>query len=231
MSEYSESVDPLGHVSGTLRVPQEMMRTYSYLRDYLKREMVRMLTAEGRGADAHLAHLATGEMVLPRKLLDDDPWLRTYLVRVFEDACLDWRTHIVGGPNRLNPATGLPEFDVGRDEGSDAGRGGYGFDDGGFDSGFNAPGDVDERTGFDVDHRDPTGGGDRGRRDYASVPGGGAAIEAGCSVPRRSRQPGTGHQYELSGRLRLRADWSAAMGYQRQQLWREYLEQLWIYAE
>ena len=118
-SEYSESHDPLGHTSGALRVPQDMLRTYSYLRDYVKREMARMLAAEGRGADAHLAHLATGEMVLPRKLLDGDPWLRSYLVRVFEDAGLDWRMNLVGGPNRHNPATGLPEFDAGRDEVSD----------------------------------------------------------------------------------------------------------------
>ncbi len=125
-SEYSKEHDPLGHSSGALRVPQEMMRTYDQLRDYVKRQMVRMLSAEGRGVDAHLAHLATGEMVLPRQLLDGDPWLPTYLVRVFEDADLDWRVYLVGGPNRINPATGLPEFDPSgeRDEGSDADRGG-----------------------------------------------------------------------------------------------------------
>ena len=71
-------------------------------------------------------------MVLPRKLLHDDPWLRSYLVRVFEDAGLDWRTHIVGPCNRINPATALAEFDAGRDEVSDF--------DGGIDSGgFNEP--------------------------------------------------------------------------------------------
>ena len=110
-SEFSESHDPLGHTSGALRVPQEMLRSYAYLRDYVKRQMVRLLAAEGRGDDAYLAHVATGEMVLPRQLLDGDPWLRTYLVRVFEGACLDWRRYLVGGPNRINPATGLPEFD------------------------------------------------------------------------------------------------------------------------
>ena len=60
----------MGYVSGALRVPPEMMRTYDYLCRYLRREMVRMLAAEGSGADAHLAHVATGEMALPRKLLD-----------------------------------------------------------------------------------------------------------------------------------------------------------------
>ena len=116
MTTDDEAKDPLGYVSGALRVPQDMLRTYSYLRDYVKREMARMLAAEGRGADDRLAHVATGEMVLPRKLLHDDPWLRSYLVRVFEDACLDWRTHIVGPNNRINPATALAEFDAGRDE-------------------------------------------------------------------------------------------------------------------
>ena len=37
-------------------------------------------------------------------------------MRVSEDACLDWRTHIVGPNNRINPATALAEFDAGRDE-------------------------------------------------------------------------------------------------------------------
>ena len=111
MTSEDERKDPLGYVSGALRVPQEMMRTYSYLRDYLKREMAKILAAEGRGADDRLAHVATGEMVVPRKLLHDDPWLRSYLVRVFEDARLDWRQYLVGPYNRINPTTGLPEFD------------------------------------------------------------------------------------------------------------------------
>ena len=93
MSEYSEEQDPMGHTSGALRVPQEMMQTYDYLNRYLKREMARMLEAEGRGDDDRLAHVETGEMVVPRKLLTADPWLRSYLVRVFEDAGLDWRMH------------------------------------------------------------------------------------------------------------------------------------------
>ena len=109
------------------------------------------LEAAGRGADDRLVHAATGEMVVPRTLLTNDPWLRSYLARMFEEAGLDWRRHVVGGPNRINPATGLAEFDP------------YGDVDErtGFDNDHRDPtrGDVDERTGFDIDHRDPTGGG------------------------------------------------------------------------
>ena len=109
------------------------------------------LAAAGRGADDRLVHVATGEMVVPQALLANDPWLRSYIVRVFKAKGLDWRTYVVGGPNRINPATGLAEFDP------------YGDVDErtGFDNDHRDPtrSDVDERTGFDVDHRDPTGGG------------------------------------------------------------------------
>ena len=69
------------------------------------------LAAAGRGADDRLVHVATGEMVVPRELLANDPWLRSYIVRVFKAGGFDWRRYVVGGPNRINPATGLAEFD------------------------------------------------------------------------------------------------------------------------
>lgn len=106
------------------------------------------LAAAGRGADDRLVHVATGEMVVPRALLANDPWLRSFIVRVFKAAGLDWRRHVVGGPNRINPATGLPEFDP--------------FDTHDDFGGRIESDDVDERNGFDIDHRDPTGGGSSG---------------------------------------------------------------------
>ena len=109
------------------------------------------LAAAGRGADDRLVHVATGEMVVPRALLANDPWLRSFIARVFKAAGLDWRTHVVGGPNRINPATGLPEFDP--------------FDTHDDFGGRIESGDVDERTGFDVDHRDPTAGNSSGGLD------------------------------------------------------------------
>ena len=47
------------------------------------------LEAAGRGADDRLVHAATGEMVVPRTLLTNDPWLRSYLARMFEEAGFD----------------------------------------------------------------------------------------------------------------------------------------------
>jgi hypothetical protein len=86
------------------------------------------LEAAGRGADDRLVHAATGEMVVPRQLMTNDPWLRSYLARVFEAAGLDWRKHVVGGPNRINPATGLAEFDpFGERDEPDEGIGGGGY--------------------------------------------------------------------------------------------------------
>ena len=35
MTTDDEAKDPLGYVSGALRVPQQMLRNYSYLRDYI----------------------------------------------------------------------------------------------------------------------------------------------------------------------------------------------------
>ena len=124
-----------------------------------------MLAAEGRGEDDSLAHVATGEMVVPRKLLHDDPWLRSYLVRSFEDARLDWRQHLVGPCNRINPSTGLAEFDPERDEGFDLDRGDYGFDNGGFnepEAGYHSDQDLRD------DNSPARAGGNSGRIDTTS---------------------------------------------------------------
>ena len=165
MTYDDERKDPLGYVSGPLRVPQEMLRSYTFLHRYLKREMAKMLAAEGRGEDDRLAHVATGEMVVPRKLLHDDPWLRSYLVRSFEDARLDWRQHLVGPCNRINPSTGLAEFDPEHDEGFDLDRGGYGFNDGGFneaEAGYHPDQDIRD------DNNLARAGGNSGRIDTTS---------------------------------------------------------------
>ena len=118
------------------------------------------------GADDRLVHAATGEMVVPRALLTNDPWLRSYLVRVFDAANLDWCTHVVGGPNRINPATGLAEFDPGRD----------GFDESNVGGGY-------QNDVFDVRDELSGGGGANGRtEDFPDLYGGGSLTGASPTV-------------------------------------------------
>ena len=95
--------------------------------------MPRQLAAMGRGGDDEVAHVTTGEIVIPRNLADS-PTLRDELTRAFERAGIPIGRYTVGGKDdSRNPATGMREYygfgEPGRggDTGPDAGRSG-GFD-------------------------------------------------------------------------------------------------------
>lgn len=65
---------------------------------------------EGRGGDDVMAHLSTGEIVLPLPLAND-PEIRKMLEAKFKDAGANMNQYIVGHKdNSINPKTGQPEF-------------------------------------------------------------------------------------------------------------------------
>ena len=215
LNSDNEPKDPLGGVNGALRIPQQMLLTYDYLNRYLNREMARMLEAEGRGADDRLSHVETGEMVVPRKLLTQDPWLRSYLVRVFEDTGLDWRTHLVGGNNRINPTTGLPEFDP-FDTHDDFGSG--------FGGGFNA-GEGYDNPNTDIDFNE---GYDNPNTDIAGFGGYSAGSTNAQNVGGQSTFPGASDPFNVdtsTPALTGGVSAAASIGGQKQQP-RNYLTQL-----
>lgn len=83
----------------------------------------------GRGRDSLIAHVAPGEIVLPASYLDKHPELKEMLAAEGWD--IDSR--IVGNPKgKVNPHTGLQEFDDG--DGGDGGDGGTGGDNTGGDT-------------------------------------------------------------------------------------------------
>ncbi|MBL19103.1 MAG: hypothetical protein CMC82_04660 [Flavobacteriaceae bacterium] len=72
--------------------------------------MAQELSAMGRGGDTRLAHVSTGEVVLPPEMFDDPQFEKTVESR-FNELDLDPESYVVGlGIASLNPETGLEEF-------------------------------------------------------------------------------------------------------------------------
>ena len=72
--------------------------------------MAQELSAMGRGGDTRLAHVSTGEVVLPPEMFDDPEFEKTVESR-FNELDLDPERYVVGvGIASLNPETGLEEF-------------------------------------------------------------------------------------------------------------------------
>jgi len=66
----------------------------------------------GRGGDDLVAHVQTGELVIPKALLDKDPaWRESILKHLSDNGVENPEQYIVGSEaNSLNPGTGIPEF-------------------------------------------------------------------------------------------------------------------------
>jgi hypothetical protein len=69
----------------------------------------------GRFEDDHIAHVATGETVVPRGILEANPELRRMLYDQFREFQVNPEEFVVGSPAmKINPITGQPEFFIGK---------------------------------------------------------------------------------------------------------------------
>ena len=65
----------------------------------------------GRYGDSQMAHVAPGEMVVPRQIMQNRPEVAQGIAAAFADEGVDPRRYTVGSPNNsINPNTGQPEF-------------------------------------------------------------------------------------------------------------------------
>lgn len=75
------------------------------------RENANFLSGFGRYGDTEIAHVARGDVVIPRKIAQRDPEIMRRLRQGMAEMGADYRTHIVGsGKENKNPVTGKPEF-------------------------------------------------------------------------------------------------------------------------
>jgi hypothetical protein len=74
--------------------------------------LAQRMAAMGRGGDDSLAHVQTGELIIPAALLDRDPAFKEGLFQRLRDMGIeDPERYVVGSEgNSVNPDTGLPEF-------------------------------------------------------------------------------------------------------------------------
>lgn len=73
--------------------------------------MMQNMARYGRGGDTMMAHVTPGEMVVPRRVLQNNPQVARGLGTAFRDIGADPRRYVVGsGQNSVNPATGKREF-------------------------------------------------------------------------------------------------------------------------
>ncbi len=69
------------------------------------------LAAFGREEDDRIAHVATGETIVPMAVFDEDPALKEALFARMRDMGIDPERYVVGNElNSINPVTGQPEF-------------------------------------------------------------------------------------------------------------------------
>jgi len=70
------------------------------------------MASYGRYGDDTVAHVETGELVIPKALIDENPRLRDSIFQHLEELGVeDPERYVVGsGANSINPDTGLPEF-------------------------------------------------------------------------------------------------------------------------
>ena len=70
------------------------------------------MASYGRYGDDTVAHVETGELVIPKALIDENPKLRDSIFQHLEELGVeDPERYVVGsGANSINPDTGLPEF-------------------------------------------------------------------------------------------------------------------------
>ena len=75
-------------------------------------EVAARMASYGRGGDDTIAHVATGEIVIPRKLIDNNPEMRESIFNHLRELGIeDPEQYVVGAEaNSINPETGLPEF-------------------------------------------------------------------------------------------------------------------------
>tara|TARA_R100000951_G_scaffold100429_1_gene91239 strand:+ start:7108 stop:8097 length:990 start_codon:yes stop_codon:yes gene_type:complete len=73
--------------------------------------MMQGMERYGRNGDTRMAHVAPGEMVVPRQVLQQNPQVARGLGRAFKDVGADPLRYVVGSTNNsINPVTGKPEF-------------------------------------------------------------------------------------------------------------------------
>jgi hypothetical protein len=74
--------------------------------------LAQRMAAMGRNGDDSIAHVQTGELVIPAALLEQDPALKEGLFQRLRDMGIeDPERYVVGSDsNSINPDTGMPEF-------------------------------------------------------------------------------------------------------------------------
>ena len=75
-------------------------------------EIAGRMASYGRYGDDTVAHVETGELIIPKALIEDNPKLRDSIFGHLEEMGIeDPERYVVGsGANSINPDTGLPEF-------------------------------------------------------------------------------------------------------------------------
>ena len=75
-------------------------------------DVAKRMASYGRYGDDTVAHVETGELVVPKALIENNPKLRESIFDHLREMGIEEpERYVVGsGANSLNPETGLPEF-------------------------------------------------------------------------------------------------------------------------
>lgn len=141
------------------------------------------MASHGQYEDDEVAHVATGELVIPNQIIDEFPNILAAFISAMKKKGVDWRQYQVGGEDdAVNPETGARQYEFGSNEdrgygGSDdsGGFGGSDNNDGRFGSDLSSDyGGSSQPTSYGSDEPSGSfgfGGGDDGR--FGNTLGGG----------------------------------------------------------
>ncbi len=74
-------------------------------------DFIDTLEAMGQSEDTKIAHVAPGEIVIPREIQDEEPQVVQSFIKAMSKAGMNWRQFVVGSPEgNINEETGLQEF-------------------------------------------------------------------------------------------------------------------------
>lgn len=113
-SQQDEDDDAMARMEGTMNAEQ-MEKFLWGSRFAQNNQAAEALAQQGRGTDDQIAHLTTGETMIPPEVLERNPELSAAIRAAFESMGANPNEFVIGHPDqKINPITGQPEFGLGK---------------------------------------------------------------------------------------------------------------------
>lgn len=113
-AQQDEDDDTMARMEGTMNADQ--LEQFLWGSRFAQNSQAgEVLAMQGRGTDDQIAHLTTGETMIPPEVLERNPELGAAIRAAFESMGANPNEFVIGHPDqKINPITGQPEFGLGK---------------------------------------------------------------------------------------------------------------------